>query len=249
MNLARFRFYEELNEFLPAEKRKRWFTCSFSGSPSVKDTIEALGVPHVEVDLILVNGISVDFAYKLRNEDAVSVYPVFEWLDISSVTHLREKPLRDPRFILDVHLGKLAKYMRLCGLDTYYCKDYEDHEIISLSLSEKRIILTRDRGILKNKQVTHGYWIRSKYPGEQLAEVLKRFDLKDRIQPFRRCMECNGFLTDVSKEDIIDRLQPGTIKFYQTFKKCCDCDHIYWEGSHYGRMRKYIDSLIENLYS
>jgi uncharacterized protein len=247
MNLAWFRFYEELNEFLPLEKRKILFPHSFNGNPSVKDVIEALGVPHVEVDLILVNSLSVDFSNKLNNADYVSVYPVFESLDITPVTHLRGNPLRKMKFILDVHLGKLAKYLRLCGFDTSYRTDYSDQEMISHSLSEKRIILTRDVKLLKNKQVTHGYWIRSQHLNEQLIEVFRRFDLKDQIRPFILCLECNGLLADVSKTDILDRLFPKTRLYYTKFKKCPDCDRIYWEGSHYEKMKKYVDSLIKNV--
>ncbi|MFA5818570.1 MAG: Mut7-C RNAse domain-containing protein [Bacteroidales bacterium] len=247
MNLAWIRFYEELNEFLPSEKRKQLFPYSFNGTPSVKDAIEALGVPHVEVDLILVNSLSVDFSYKLMNADSVSVYPVFESFDITPVTHLREKPLRNLKFILDVHLGKLAKYLRLCGFDTCYRTDYNDQEIISLSSSDKRIILTHDVELLKNKQVTHGYWIRSQHLNEQLKEVFYRFDLKNQIRPFSRCMECNGLFVDVSKKDILDRLFPRTREYYQKFKKCSDCDRIYWEGSHYEKMKKYIDCIIKNV--
>lgn len=247
MSLAWFRFYEELNEFLPEGKRKIHFPWSFSGTPSVKDAIEALGVPHVEIDMIIANGISVDFSYKLRNEDSVSVYPVFESLDISSVTHLREQPLRDLKFITDVHLGKLTKYLRLCGFDTSYNTGLNDNEIINISLSDKRAILTRDKGLLKNKQVTHGYWIRSQHLNEQLKEVFNRFDLKNLIRPFTRCMECNGTLIDVSKEQILDYLLPDTRQYYQEYKKCPECDRIYWEGSHYEKMKKNIENIIENL--
>jgi uncharacterized protein len=245
MNSAWFRFYEELNEFLPSEKRKQLFPYSFNSNPSVKDAIEAMGVPHVEVDLILVNSQSVDFSYKLRNADSVSVYPVFESFDITPVTHLREKPLRDVKFILDVHLGELAKYLRLCGFDTCYRTNYNDKEIIRLSFSDKRIILTHDVELLKNKQVIHGYWIRSQHLYEQLIEVFQKFDLKNQIRPFSRCMECNHLLEDVSKEAILDRLSTRTREYYQEFKKCSYCERIYWEGSHYERMRKDIDCIIK----
>ncbi len=247
MNLAWFRFYEELNEFLPSEKQKKLFAYTFNGTPSVKDAIEANGIPHAEVDLILVNSISVDFSYKLRNGDIVSVYPVFETLDITSQVHLRAKPLRISKFILDVHLGKLAKHLRLCGFDTLYRKDYNDIEIINISSSEKRIILTHDVELLKNKKVTHGYWIRSQYLNEQLKEVLLRFNLKHQLLPFTRCLECNGLLTEVSKEDILDRLLPDTDQYFTNFRICPDCNRIYWEGSHYERMRRYIDNLINNV--
>ena len=247
MNLACFRFYEELNDFLSAGKKKVSFSYSFTGNPSVKDAIEALGVPHVEVDMIIVNGKPVDFTYKLRNEDQVSVYPVFESFDISTVSPLREKPLRHPAFILDVHLGKLAKHLRLCGLDTLYFKHLTDPEIIKISLKEHRIILTRDKGLLKNRKVTHGYWIRSIKPETQLKEVLFRFDLKTNLHLFSRCLECNGVLTDVPKEEIIDHLLPKTREYYTEFKKCPVCGHIYWAGSHFESMKSYIDSIINEI--
>jgi len=174
---ATFRFYEELNDFLPSDKKKVDFISPFSGNPSIKDIIEAMGVPHVEVDLILVNGNSVDFKYILRDNDRVSVYPVFETLGINNVTHLRAQPLRVSTFILDVHLGKLANYLRMLGFDTLYRNDNDDPEIIRISLDEHRIILTRDIGLLKVKSVTHAYFVRDQHPKKQLSEVLKHFDL------------------------------------------------------------------------
>ena len=239
-NQAWFRFYEELNDFLPSYKRKTSFSFSFKGNPSVKNAIEELGVPHVEVDMILVNGNSVDFSYRLKKDDQVSVYPVFESLDISNVQRLRAKPLRDPKFILDVHLGRLSKYLRLCGFDALFANDLNDREIINISLSEQRIILTRDRGLLKTSRVTHGSWIRSSKPGEQLKEVIKRFDLMKVLNPFTRCLECNGILEDVAMEKVADILLPKTRDFYKEFKKCKSCGRVYWEGSHYKKMKNFI---------
>jgi uncharacterized protein len=247
MNLAWFRFYEELNEFLPSRKRKCTFAYSFNGNPAVKDAIEAIGVPHTEIDLILVNSISVDFSYRLVNNDSVSVYPVFESFDISPVTHLRKKPLRKLKFILDVHLGKLAKYLRLSGFDTCYRNDYDDPEIIRLALTERRILLTHDLGLLKNRQVTHGYWIRSQYLREQLIEVFRRFDLKNHVRLFSRCMECNGKVIRVLKKEVAGRLLPMTNEFFDEFRRCSSCGRIYWNGSHYIRMKKYIESVINDV--
>jgi len=246
MSTASIRFYEELNDFLPKDKKKTTFLYTFQGNPSVKDLIESLGVPHVEVDLILVNGKSVDFKHKVKDEDNISVYPVFESLDITAATHLREKPLRVIKFILDEHLGKLSKYLRLCGFDTLISTGYNDKEIVRISVAEKRIILTRDRQLLKNKRVTHGYWIRSDDAKEQVREVLRRFDLKDMTEPFTRCIECNSMLIEVKKEEIEDRLLPGTRKYYNDFKKCTGCDRIYWEGSHYERMIEQITNFTIN---
>jgi uncharacterized protein with PIN domain len=245
MKLAYFRFYEELNEFLPKEKRKVSFLYEFLGKPSVKDAIEALGVPHVEVDLVLVNGESVDFSYNLKGGENISVYPVFEGLDITPVIRLREKPLREVKFILDAHLGRLAKYLRLCGFDTLFSSRYSDPEIVHVAEKEKRIILTRDRDILKNNRVTHGYWIRSQKHDEQLKEVFSRFDLKDQISFFERCIRCNTILEDVRKEDITDRLKENTRRYYSRFKLCPDCDRIYWSGSHYEKMKSLITQVIK----
>ena len=206
----------------------------------MKDAIEAWGVPHVEVDMILVNGKSVDFSYLIEDGDRISVYPVFVSIDISEVTHLRDQPLREIKFVLDVHLGKLARYLRLCGFDTLYETDYTDNEIIIISSLQKRIILTRDKKLLNNKKVTHGVWIRSQYPDSQLKEVFDRLDLKNLAKPFTRCMECNTELVDVPKEQIIDRIPPGTRKFYDVFRMCPACDHIYWEGSHFERMKEFL---------
>ena len=246
-NQAYFRFYEELNDFLPQELRKVTFTWEFTGNPSVKDAIEALNVPHVEVDLVVVNGESVDFSYRLNNKDNVSVYPVFEALDINSIVRLREKPLREIKFILDVHLGRLAKYLRLCGFDTAFSNLYADREIIDTAASEKRIILTRDKQLLKDKRVSHGYWIRSQNHNEQLKEVFVRFDLKDRLALFSRCIRCNTVLEEVSKGKIKARLQADTSRYFSKFMRCPYCDRIYWEGSHYDNMKVIIDDIARKL--
>jgi len=184
-----FRFYEELNDFLPEEKHKVRFTHNYIDRASVKDVIESLGVPHTEVDLILINSKSVGFDYLINNGDNISVYPVFESLDITIVQHLRPKPLREPKFIADVHLGKLTRYLRMMGLDVLYKNNFDDNEIVNLSLKETRAILTRDKGILKRNEVTHGYWVRSTKIKEQVIEVIKRFDLKNMAE-FSQCPAC-----------------------------------------------------------
>lgn len=240
---AQFRFYEELNDFLPGRNRKKDFLYHFSGNPSVKDAIESIGVPHIEVDLILVNGEPVPFSYHLHEDDRVSVYPVFESFDISRINRLRNKPLRNPRFILDVHLGKLARYLRMTGFDTLYDKFYSDSEIVRISTGESRIILTRDKGLLKHKAISHGYWIRSQDPVEQFREVIRRFDLDSRFHPFHRCIICNGLITKKPKEEIMDTLKPRTRQYYNEFYQCNNCSKIYWKGSHYHRMQEFIDTI------
>jgi uncharacterized protein len=237
------RFYEELNDFLPSNKRKKRFEHSFSDRTSVKDMIESLGVSHTEVDLILVNGDSVDFSYLINNGDDISVYPMFESLDITNLQRLRAKPLRKPKFILDVHLGTLAKYMRMLGFDTLYKNNYKDEDIVKISLKEKRAILTKDRGILKRSEVTHGYWIRSTITNEQIIEVIKHFDLKEQIKELSRCLKCNSLLKKIPKGQIIDRLPRKVKEYQQEFYYCMNCDKIFWKGSHYTKMKGIIEEL------
>jgi uncharacterized protein with PIN domain len=241
---AEFRFYEELNDVLPAERRRRSFAYAFLGAPAIKDAIEALGVPHTEVDLILVNGVSVGFDYRLHAGDCVSVYPVFESLDIGPVTRLRPRPLREPKFICDVHLGKLARRLRLLGFDVAYRNTAADPELVETALAERRTILTQDRGILKLKRVTHGYLVRSPHVREQVAEVLTRFDLGSRVALFSRCTLCNGLIQAVDKADVQDVLPPKTREYYDEFFRCEVCGKVYWKGSHFRRMEADVRELM-----
>lgn len=238
---AQFRFYEELNDFLPSQKKKQSFQYRFKGKPSVKDAIEAIGIPHTEVDLIIANGESVGFDYHLRNEDHISVYPVFEGIDISPIVKLREKPLRRSAFICDVHLGKCARYLRMLGFDTLYENDYDDPKIVAISVARNRILLTRDRKLLHAKVITHGYWIRSQKPKEQVKEVVKRFDLYNQMKPFIRCINCNGLIKKIKKDDVIEQLEPKTKKYYNEFYQCETCGKVYWKGSHYIKMKQTIE--------
>jgi hypothetical protein len=243
MKKLNFRFYEELNDFLPEEKRKTRFTLNYIDRASIKDVIESFGIPHTEVDLILVNGNSVGFDYLISDGDDISVYPVFESLDITNVQHLRPKPLRNPKFIADVHLGKLARYLRMMGFDVLYKNDFDDNEIVNLSLTERRAILTKDRGILKRNEVTHGYWIRSTKVKEQVIEVIKRFDLKNIIKEFSRCIECNSMLESISKSKIIAELPPKVSKSQESFSTCPACNKNYWKGTHHQQMLSFIQSV------
>jgi uncharacterized protein with PIN domain/molybdopterin converting factor small subunit len=245
MKLARVRFFAQLNDFLPQEKRGREMEYEFEVSGSVKDAIEALGVPHTEIDIIVVNGESVDFSYRLRDGDRVSVYPVFQSIDVPSLVHLRPQVPSDMHFILDTHLGKLAAYLRMLGFDTKYSNAFEDDELAQISSQEGRILLTRDQGLLKRSIIAHGYWVRATMPREQVVEIVNYFDLVPRMIPFRRCMHCNGLLEGVSKERIIDRLQPETRQHHDEFYICPDCERIYWKGSHYDRMRNFIEKIRE----
>lgn len=238
------RFYEELNDYLPLEKQKNMFEHIIKSRSSVKDVIESLGVPHSEIDLILVNGSSVDFSYIVQENDKISVYPVFESFDISEVTHLREKPLRNNRFICDVHVGKLVKYLRMFGFDCLVNNNYFKDELISISLEHKRTILTRDRHLLKRNEITHGYWIRNEDPIQQVKEVIERFHLEKVIKEFTRCMECNNELQKIEKIEIEHLLPPKVKEHHNEFYKCPSCNRLYWKGTHYEKMKIMIEQII-----
>lgn len=237
------RFYEELNDFLSNERQKTPFEVEFGNAGSIKDLIESIGIPHPEVDLILVNGESVDFDYLIHDGDRISVYPQFESMDISPVLRLRPSPLRITRFVLDTHLGRLAAYLRMLGFDTLYRNDYSDPTLVEISVNENRILLTCDKGLLMRKQVSRGYYVRERQPKLQLLEVLSRFDLYRAQQPFTRCMHCNGEIQPVEKKAIESRLMPRTRAHYHQFWQCPDCKKIYWKGSHYRRMQQLVSDL------
>lgn len=244
MHTAYFRFYEELNDFLLPEQRKQTLSYSFRDRPGIKDSIEAFGVPHTEVELIIVDGESVGFDYRLENGNRAAVYPVFESLDVSTLVRLRDAPLRHTAFVVDVNLGRVARYLRMCGFDTIYRNDYRDRDVARISAEEHRIALTRDRRLLHHKAITHGYWVRATDPNEQLTEILQRFDLKGRVKPFERCLDCNGMVEQVDKKSVVEELEPLTRKYYDNFYQCRSCRKIYWEGSHYDNMMQKLEAML-----
>jgi uncharacterized protein len=243
------RFYEELNDFLPPVKRKKDIEFEFMGRRSVKDLIESFGVPHVEVDLIMANGTSVDFSYIVLDGDRISVYPVFETFDIGTVTRLRPGPLRDPRFVLDVHLQKLARRLRLLGFDVDYHPDRGDAELADIAERENRILLSRDRQLMMRKKVMRGLYVRNTDPEKQVNEVLDRLDLRGLCRPFTRCIECNGAIgsldiTDPGSGDIENRIPPGVRSWCSEYYRCSGCGRIYWKGSHYEKLKIRLDKIL-----
>lgn len=245
MKSAILRFYAELNDFLPADRRHTPLSREFGPGTTVKDLLEGAGVPHTEVDLILANGKPVGFAYAVRDGDRISAYPVFESLDISPLACLRPQPLRQPRFVLDAHLGRLARYLRMLGFDTIYRNDFGDEELASVAAAECRILLTRDTGLLKRSIVTHGYWVRETNIRRQVAEIVRRFDLISRIALFRRCLRCNALLEPIDKDLIAARLPAMTRRLHREFHICPGCDRIYWQGSHHERMTRWIEEALD----
>lgn len=241
---ATFRFYADLDFFLAPEHDRRAVPYAFTDHPTVKHAMESLGVPHPEVELILVNGRSVDFAYQIRDRDRISVYPHFGQVEVSELSQVLPPPLPSARFVLDNHLGRLAAYLRMLGFDSAYRNDFEDEALAEVSDRERRILLTRDRGLLMRSRVTYGYCLRSKDPRKQVAEVLRRYHLFDDINPFRHCMRCNGLLRPVPKEQVLHRLEPKTRRYYDEFRQCPSCGQVYWQGTHYRRMRGFIEALM-----
>ena len=243
MASAVFRFYEELNDFLPPDRRKQDLRLEFKPPTPAQHLIETLGVPHTEVELILINGESVGLDQRVVDGDRVSVYPMFESLDISPLLRVRERPLRQSCFVADAHLGKLARYLRMLGFDTLFANDCGDQGLAAISAEQNRILLTRDRALLMHRIITHGCYVRARKPLRQLEEVIKRLDLCRCIRPFSRCMSCNGDLEEVAKADIEHQLLDDTRRIFSEFWRCTSCGQVYWKGSHYQRMRGLVERI------
>jgi uncharacterized protein with PIN domain len=239
------RAYAELNDFLSHPRRQRQFVLELRDSHSVRHVLESVGIPHTEIEVILINGRSVDFSHRVKEGDRIAVYPVFESIDVSPLLRLRPRPLRETRFLLDVNLGGLTPLLRLLGFDSSFPGHMEDGAMVEKAVMERRILLTRDRDMLKRRAVTHGFWIRSQIPLEQTREVLDRLDLYGSIRPFTRCVRCSGLLQSVEKENVLDRLEPLTARYYNEFRICGSCAQIYWKGSHFDALTDLIEKLSE----
>jgi uncharacterized protein with PIN domain len=241
MNQARFQFFDELNDLLAPDKKGASFTCSFQDHQSVKHLIEALGVPHTEVLQVLANDRPVQFDYIVQGGDQIEVYPFRSAVRAP----LQSLPGGAPRFVIDNHLGKLAKSLRMLGFDCLYRNDYQDEELARLAAQEGRTLLTRDRRLLMRKMITSGYCVRDLDPQRQVQEVMRRFNLYAAIQPFQRCINCNGLLQPVSKEAVLNRLEPLTKLYFDEFRICPECSQVYWKGSHFERMQQLIRQVLE----
>ncbi|QCP51872.1 twitching motility protein PilT [Trinickia violacea] len=246
---ATFRFYEELNDFIARPLRRRSFSCVCPPAATAKHMIEALGVPHTEVELILVNGESVGFERILEDGDRVAVYPKFEALDIRPLLRVRAEPLRMIRFVADAHLGGLAQLLRLAGFDTLYDNHYADAAIEALAAAEQRIVLTRDRELLKRRTITHGCYVRALKPEAQLREIFGRLDLAGSARPFRLCLTCNAPLRRIEKEEVADRAPQGVLERHTQFVTCDVCRRVFWEGSHWRRMRALMDAVVDGVHA
>ncbi|MBN2544278.1 MAG: hypothetical protein JXB50_00685 [Spirochaetes bacterium] len=240
---AFFHFFGSLNDFLSDEKKGQSFVYNFKGIASVKNLFEAIGVPHPEIRKITVNNRKKDFIYKVKDNDLIKLCPFNYGINKFFLSLLSIFASIKIKFIIDVHLGKLGKYLKLCGFDVLYNWKWDDDEIIKLASSQNRIILTHDIGLLKNKKVIKGYWIRSQYPDEQIIEVIERYHLLSKIKPFKRCLHCNNILIKIPKSKIKDKIPLMIYRKYKLFFFCLKCNKIYWRGSHYYNMKKFIKRL------
>ncbi|MBW8328628.1 MAG: Mut7-C ubiquitin/RNAse domain-containing protein [Thiobacillus sp.] len=241
---ATFRFYEELNDFLAPARRKQEFSVPCAQGATTKHMIEALGVPHTEVELILVNGESADFDRLLQDGDRVAVYPPFEALDVTPLLRVRDTLLRETRFVADAHLGGLAHMLRMLGFDTLYDNHFQDDAIVAIAEQDGRIVLTRDREMLKRRAVTHGCYVHTLKSEDQLREIVERLDLARSARPFTLCLHCNAPLRPIDKASVLDRLPPRVREHYERFSTCDACGRVYWEGSHWRNMRRVLDGVL-----
>lgn len=237
------RLYGALNDFLPPERRGAEFIHTFTGTPSVKDLLESLGPPHPELDVILVDGQAVDFTHRVEDGTRVAAYPAFHALDVTPVTRVGPPLPPQPRFALDVGLGRLSGFLRMLGFDTLWRNDYADDVLARLSRDEDRVVLTRDVGLLKRAEVRHGYFPRSTDPAHQLVEVVRRFQLTERMQPFTRCLACNASLAVAGKDEVLDRIPEGVAATHTRFQQCPECRRVFWPGTHHQRMQALVDKL------
>jgi len=245
MRTIHLRCYEELNEFLPIEKRKVQFTHTIPVQTSVKDLIESFNIPHTQVQMIMVNGEQKYFSYIVHHNDRISVYPFFHNFDVHSLSKIYHPIPEAIRFIVDQHLGKLARYLRMLGIDTAYNENLSGHEFVEKANHENRILITKDHSILKRNELKFGYFIYADDLDSQLEELVLQFKMKEHILLFSRCLECNSILHPVEKAQIEHRLPKKVREGHDTFTMCEPCDKIYWKGMHYQRMKQKIENILK----
>ncbi|MGM0601070.1 MAG: Mut7-C RNAse domain-containing protein [Candidatus Rifleibacteriota bacterium] len=237
------RFFEELNDFLKKDQKKKELQKALKHHTTMKDLIESFNVPHTEVDLINVNGEPADLDQKVQDGDIIMVYPVFESFDISNISRLGKSPLRDLKFIADCHLGKLTRRLRTLGLDVEFADKVPKKELIKRVVDSGRVLLTRDHRLLMHKVIEKGYLIRSQNSEIQTEEVIKRFQLENQLKPFTRCPLCNGILEPVAKNEILHLLEPKTKLYFNQFYQCQHCNQVYWRGSHFSELENFVNKF------
>lgn len=233
-NCSKFKIFGELNYFVRKNKQDIYFNYEFDDNPSIKDSIEAIGIPHVEVGEIIVNDEQKDFSYKLQNNDKVEVYSFYE----NDIKNKLRPDIELYNFMTDENVGGMAKYLRMLGFNTIM--------IPEIAEKENRILLSRDFGLLKRKNVTHGIFLRSTNTEEQIYEAIKKYKLDQLFKPFSICIECNGQIKVITSIELLDedKIEDGVLKDYKEFFRCTNCKKVFWKGSHYQRMRLLVDKFI-----
>jgi uncharacterized protein with PIN domain/molybdopterin converting factor small subunit len=246
MVCATFRFYAGLNDFLPRERRGKEIETACARMATTKHMIEALGVPHTEVELVLVNGESAGLEQLLEEGDRVAVYPPFTRFDVSDLAPAPSLPPGRLGFVADAHLGGLARLLRMAGFDTIYDNGLRDDQIEVLAVEEDRVVLTRDRELLKRRGIGYGCYVRALKAQAQLREVFERLGLAERARPFTRCLHDNAPLRSVAKADVLERLPPQVAAFQEEFSTCDLCGRVYWKGTHWQRMSEVLERAARN---
>ena len=242
---VRLKFHGDLNLFLTHRAGDGVITRELRERTSIKDAFEACGVPHPEVDLILVDGAPVDFAYVLDKTADVDLWPAQN--SPASFAKDRLQSSHIEKFVADGHLGKLARNLRLLGFDVAYDAHAQDRQLLDLMVAENRALLTRDRRLLMHKIVQHGCYPRSQDAVTQTIEIIRRFDLVFGIAPFTRCVRCNAPLEGAAKSDVIEELEPLTKVYYEEFRRCTGCRQIYWRGSHFDKLSARVEEIRAQL--
>jgi uncharacterized protein with PIN domain len=244
--LVELRFHGQLNDLLAAVERGRLVHRSVRGVPAVKDVIESIGVPHVEVGAVIAGGRPVTLDAPIPGDSRVHVYPpghpILRWLACGG-----SEPETDPRparFVVDGHLGRLAAYLRMLGFDTLWSADATDDVLAELAGRDDRILLSRDRGLLKRTIVHRGHLVRSDRPHEQLREIVDRYGLAGESRPFGRCLSCNGLLEPVGAAIAGPLVPPRVAREQEEFRRCAACGGLYWRGSHHRRMVELIRTVL-----
>ncbi|NGP87232.1 Mut7-C RNAse domain-containing protein [Fodinibius halophilus] len=212
---------------------------SFKGTPAVKDLIEAQGIPHTAIFGLKINGERKSLTYNLTGGEEITAYP-FEEI---SKSNLSSEFISPEKFILDIHLGKLTKKLRLFGFNAILNPNFTEQDIIHISNAENRMILTRNIGLLRHGDTQQGYWVRNTDPDKQLRELFNRFELSKNINPFNRCMECNGRLVRVALAEVQEKVPPKVQQKHSLFYQCQECQKVYWQGSHFKDFKKKVDLL------
>ena len=230
-------FPKEFNSFKRRKNKDQEIIYPLERKTSIKNIIESLGVPHTEIGKIVVEDKDVDFNYIPANSQKITVLPIIPPFDVTRPSLLRPEPLQKIRFVVDVNVGKLARLLRMLGLDAEYSPKFLDKDILFFSKTEKRIVLSKDIGLLECRQIIFGRHVQSIYPDDQLVEIIGFFGINGPFDFFSRCLRCNNKLSLVNTKDILHRLEPKTQKYFNRFKICPRCNRIYWRGSHYEKMK------------